>query len=109
MRLKIAPASLLVVAGWVGLAAAQNPAPAGAGQPTAGAAAGAVIGMRIQTAAAQPDTPGIGAYPAIHEAAPNGLDFVIYRPRELNATGLRKLGVCLWGNGGCGCVARVLA
>ena len=101
MRLTIASASLLVVAGWVGLAAAQNPAPAGAGQPTAGAAAGAVIGMRIQTAAAQPDTPGIGAYPAIHEAAPNGLDFVIYRPRELNATGLRKLGVYLWGNGGC--------
>ena len=66
MRLTITSASLLVVAGWVGLAAAQNPAPASAGQPTAGAAAGAVIGMRIQTAAAQPDTPGIGAYPAIH-------------------------------------------
>lgn len=87
--------------------AAQNPpadqAPApGRGQANAaGGGAGSVIGLRMRAVAAQPDTPGIGPYPAMKEMAPGGLDFTIYRPRDLNAPGARKLGVHVWGNGGC--------
>ena len=65
------------------------------------AAAGNMIRRRMQAVAAQPDTPGIGPYAALKEMAPNGLDFTIYRPRDLNALGGRKLGVHVWGNGGC--------
>jgi hypothetical protein len=60
-----------------------------------------MIRLRMQAVAAQPDTPGIGPYPALKEMAPNGLDFTIYRPRDLSALGGRKLGVHVWGNGGC--------
>ena len=97
MRLTIASALLFLV---VGSAAAQNATPAGGGQPPA-AGAGNMIRLRMQAVAAQPDTPGIGPYPALKEMAPNGLDFTIYRPRDLNALGGRKLGVHVWGNGGC--------
>ena len=96
MRLTIASALVFLV---VGSAAAQNAAPPGGGQPPA-AGAGNLIRLRMQAVAAQPDTPGIGPYPALKEMAPNGLDFTIYRPRDLNALGGRKLGVHVWGNGG---------
>ena len=55
----------------------------------------------MQAVAAQPDATGIGPYPSIKEAAPNDLDFVVYRPKDLAALGARKLGVHVWGNGGC--------
>lgn len=97
MRLTTASALVFLV---VGSAAAQNATPPGGGQPTA-AGAGNMIRLRMQAVAAQPDTPGIGPYPALKEMAPNGLDFTIYRPRDLNALGGRKLGVHVWGNGGC--------
>ena len=97
MRLTIASALVFLV---VGSAAAQNATPPGGGQPSA-AGAGNMIRLRMQAVAAQPDTPGIGPYPALKEMAPNGLDFTIYRPRDLSALGGRKLGVHVWGNGGC--------
>ena len=48
-----------------------------------------------------PDTPGTGRFPAIKEidaALPN---HVVYRPADLKRLGGRKLGVLVWGNGGC--------
>ena len=47
------------------------------------------------------DTPGTGPYAAIKEADPAFPDHVVYRPRALDAMGRRKLGVLVWGNGGC--------
>lgn len=50
---------------------------------------------------AMPDTPGTGPYPAIKEVDPRFPDHVVYRPRDLKALGKQKLGVMVWGNGGC--------
>lgn len=50
---------------------------------------------------ALPDTPGTGPYPAIKEVDPTLADHVVYRPANLQALGGRKLGVLVWGNGGC--------
>jgi len=50
---------------------------------------------------AMPDMPGTGPYPAIKEIDPRFPDHVIYRPRDLKAPGRQKLGVLVWGNGGC--------
>ena len=94
MRLTLAFVVLVEIGGTV---AAQNPAPAGAAPP----AGASTIGVRMQAVAAQPDATGIGPYLSIKEAAPTDLDFVVYRPKDLNALGARKLGAHVWGNGGC--------
>jgi hypothetical protein len=51
--------------------------------------------------AAMPDTPGTGPYPAEKLIDPAFPDHVVYRPTNLTALGKRKLGVLIWGNGGC--------
>lgn len=51
--------------------------------------------------ATMPDTPGSGPYPAIKEVDPRFPAHVIYRPARLETLGRRKLGVLVWGNGGC--------
>lgn len=49
-----------------------------------------------------PDTPGTGPYPAVKEIAAALPDHVLYRPADLSRFGpSRKLGVLVWGNGGC--------
>lgn len=48
-----------------------------------------------------PDTPGTGRYPALKELDATLPRHVIYRPADLKALGGRKLGVLVWGNGGC--------
>ena len=48
-----------------------------------------------------PDTGGTGAYAAIKEVDPRLPNHVVYRPAKLEALGPRKLGVIVWGNGGC--------
>jgi len=50
---------------------------------------------------ALPDTPGTGAFPALKEVEATLADHVVYRPANLKALGKRKLGVLVWGNGGC--------
>lgn len=47
------------------------------------------------------DTPGTGRYPALKEADATLPNHVVYRPAELRKLGPRKLGVLVWGNGGC--------
>ncbi|MDB5719515.1 MAG: hypothetical protein JWP15_133 [Alphaproteobacteria bacterium] len=50
---------------------------------------------------ALPVTQGSGPYPAIKTVVPGLAEHVVYRPRDLARFGRRKLGVLLWGNGGC--------
>lgn len=50
--------------------------------------------------AKRPDSTGTGPYPAIKEADPALPDHVVYRPADLSKLG-GKLGVVVWGNGGC--------
>ena len=54
-----------------------------------------------QPGADLPDTPGDGPYPAMMEVDPLLPDYVVYRPEDLAAVGKGKLGVFVWGNGGC--------
>lgn len=49
----------------------------------------------------RPDTPGTGRFPAVKEIDPTLPNHVIYRPADLKKLGGRKLGVLVWGNGGC--------
>lgn len=48
-----------------------------------------------------PDTPGDGPYPAVMEIDPLLPDHVVYRPADLTKVPAGKLGVFIWGNGGC--------
>ena len=51
--------------------------------------------------AAMPDTPGTGAFPALKEEVSSLPDHVVYRPADLGKLGSKKLGLYLFGNGGC--------
>lgn len=51
--------------------------------------------------AAMPDTPGTGRFPALKEETEALPDHVIYRPARLNELGVTKLGLYIFGNGGC--------
>lgn len=59
--------------------------------------------MRAAQAAynAMPDTAGTGPYPATKLTDASLPDHVIYRPADLSVLGSQKLGVLVWGNGGC--------
>ncbi len=62
--------------------------------------------LTIATATAQqpntaPDTQGTGKFPALKETAASLPDHVIYRPANLGALGKTKLGLYVFGNGGC--------
>jgi dienelactone hydrolase len=48
-----------------------------------------------------PDTPGTGRYPAMKEEVASLPNHVVYRPANLAGLGQAKLGVYLFGNGGC--------
>lgn len=50
---------------------------------------------------AKPDTHGTGPYSAIKLSDPRFPDHLLYRPADLGAMGTQKLGVLVWGNGGC--------
>lgn len=50
---------------------------------------------------AMPDTPGSGPHPAVKETLASLPDHVVYRPADLDGLGDEKLGVLIWGNGGC--------
>jgi hypothetical protein len=109
-----------------GLLMAQAPPQAGAPQPPAQGAPGAgpggqglsgmmagdpnsAMGQKAANAwpqmavwAKMPDITGSGRFPASYAMAPNGLEYVVYQPVDLAAAATaRKLGVYIWGNGGC--------
>ena len=68
-----------------------------------GQAAPAPDAMHAAQAAydAKPDTHGTGPYPAVKLTDPGLPDHVLYRPADPAAMGVQKLGVLVWGNGGC--------
>jgi dienelactone hydrolase len=49
----------------------------------------------------QPDTPGTGRFPAMKEEVVSRPDHVVYRPARLGSLGNSRLGVYIFGNGGC--------
>lgn len=51
--------------------------------------------------AATPDTPGTGNFPSMKEEVASLPDHVIYRPSQLDKLGSKKLGLYVFGNGGC--------
>jgi len=73
------------------------------GQPGPQPSPDAVKEMQAQRLAynRMPDTPGTGPYPAIKQVVASLPDHVIYRPKDLAALGKEKLGIFVWGNGGC--------
>jgi hypothetical protein len=48
-----------------------------------------------------PDTPGTGTFPAIKAEVASSPDYAAYRPADLGRLGSPKLGLYLFGNGGC--------
>ncbi len=49
-----------------------------------------------------PDLEGSGSFPASYAMAPDGLEYVVYQPKDLTgAESKGKLGVYVWGNGAC--------
>ncbi|MHA6719870.1 alpha/beta hydrolase [Sphingomonas sp. RS6] len=83
-------ATLALVSSAFGASAQTAPGPAASG-PEA----------EMQRNAQIPDTPGSGRYPSVKLADPAFPGHTIYRPRNLDALGARKLPILLWGNGGC--------
>jgi hypothetical protein len=61
----------------------------------------AARGAMLMQTSKYPDTVGNGPYPATYAMAPNGMDDVVYQPQDLTLV-KAKLGVYIWGNGGCG-------
>lgn len=103
-----APISLKLAAGVLLLhpvtLAAQQAAPATIAAPSApvAPAAPAVDMARAMSEANKvPDTPGDGPYPALMEIDPLLPSHVVYRPADLSKLPRGKLGVFIWGNGGC--------
>ncbi len=84
---------LLVVA----LVGQQGPVLPGQPSPEQRAAAEAARARRDAT----PDTPGTGAFPALKEELASLPDHVVYRPADLGKLRSTKLGLYLFGNGGC--------
>ncbi len=68
-------------------------------QPAPDARAQAAERQRAQDAT--PDTKGTGRYAALKEIDPTLAEHVVYRPADLESLGSAKLGVYVFGNGGC--------
>jgi len=94
MRLRIRLGLLAVAIGHTSLVFAQQPTPPTEAQRAEQAA------MR-ERQASMPDTPGTGQFPALKEEVVSLPDHVVYRPSNLGALGSTKLGIYLFGNGGC--------
>lgn len=87
MRVRAMLASVAILACAVSATAQVPP-------PTPGLAVGAQYD-------AMPDNPGTGPHPTLKEIDASLPAHVIYRPSDLSRIGPRKLGVLVWGNGGC--------
>jgi dienelactone hydrolase len=86
-------AAMAAAIGTTGPATAQIPPPTPA----------QLAAMRADNAAydRMPDTRGTGPFAAARFAGSGLPAHLVYRPRNLRALGGRKLGVLVWGNGGC--------
>jgi hypothetical protein len=61
----------------------------------------AAMAEMLARQAAIPDTPGTGKFPAMKEEVASLPDHVVYRPAQLDKLGSTKLGLYIFGNGGC--------
>ncbi len=62
-----------------------------------------LVGVTSLSGAARAEVErGTGRFPAIFEESPGLPDHVVYRPSDLKALGSAKLGIYVFGNGGCG-------
>ena len=61
----------------------------------------AVALLASGTVAAQPPERGTGRYPALFEERADLPDHVVYRPADLTRLKGERLGIYVWGNGGC--------
>jgi hypothetical protein len=73
--------------------------PAQTAEEVAKARAAAEAEQKRQSAL--PDTPGSGPFAAIKEEVASLPDHVVYRPRDLTKLGATRLGLYIFGNGGC--------
>jgi hypothetical protein len=92
------------------LGQAANPAPpqARAGNPMMSGETESALGHKATGRGAMfgelnkaPDITGSGPYPATYANAADGSEYVVYQPKDLNQV-KGKLGIYIWGNGGCG-------
>jgi hypothetical protein len=106
-----------VVSAFPSAAQTATPAPGQAQAPAAGGRGGTLAGDLPLTAMGQkaaaaltligawqkmPDIVGSGRFPSTYDMASGGLEYVVYQPINMvGAAAFRKLGVYLWGNGGC--------
>src|SRR5215831_482179 len=70
-------------------------------QPPAPGDLRAAMAEMLSRQSAMPDTPGTGKFPAVKEEVTSLPDHVVYRPAHLDALGTTKLGLYIFGNGGC--------
>jgi hypothetical protein len=56
---------------------------------------------RLARQSALPDTPGTGKFAALKEEVASLPDHVVYRPAQLDRLGSTRLGLYIFGNGGC--------
>ncbi|HEY4214782.1 MAG TPA: hypothetical protein VGM84_25120 [Steroidobacteraceae bacterium] len=61
----------------------------------------AAMAQMLARQTAMPDTPGSGKFPAMKEEVASLPDHVVYRPAQLDKLGSTKLGLYIFGNGGC--------
>lgn len=110
MRFKFFSVIACVLA--LGSAAAQTPSDPGVtvGTPLRGPAPGPGFSLadlarqtqaRLDAANATEEFRGSGPYPALMEQDFANPNVTIYRPADVAAMGSRKLGLIVWGNGGC--------
>ncbi len=66
-----------------------------------GTVSGASLSQPPENRDGIPDTPGTGRFAPLKEIDPGLSDQVVYRPADLAALGNTKLGVYVFGNGGC--------
>src|SRR4051794_32605992 len=96
---------------WRAMALSLPLAVAMAADPPAPADPRAAQAAMFARQAALPDTPGTGKFPAMKEEVASLPDHVVYRPAQLDKLGSTKLGLYIFGNGGCfndGAPARLL-
>lgn len=90
----------VAVAMWSTTAVAVGQRAAPSREQAAAARAAAARAAEISRAT-MPDTPGTGRFPAIKEEVGSLPDHVVYRPADLKKLGATRLGLYLFGNGGC--------
>jgi hypothetical protein len=94
---RLAASLLLLLSG--ATLAAESPPPVPGAPPTPEQAA--AMARERERQARLPDTPGTGHFAAMKEEVPSLPNHVVYRPAKLEALGSTRLGIYVFGNGGC--------